>query len=59
MTVVLPTREVADTIGPIVDCVLGLDGLVDQVLVVDAASEDGTADLAASATAPRCTRSPS
>jgi glucosyl-3-phosphoglycerate synthase len=46
VTVVLPTREVADTIGPIVDCVLGLDGLVDQVLVVDAASEDGTADLA-------------
>ena len=46
VTVVLPTREVADTVGPIVDCVLGLDGLVDQVLVVDAASEDGTADLA-------------
>ena len=47
MTVVLPTREVADTIGPIVDVRLGLDGLVDQVVVVDAASEDGTADLAA------------
>jgi glucosyl-3-phosphoglycerate synthase len=46
VTVVLPTREVADTIGPIVDCVLGLEGLVDQVLVVDSASEDGTADLA-------------
>jgi glucosyl-3-phosphoglycerate synthase len=46
VTVVLPTREVADTIGPIVDCVLGLHGLVDQVLVVDSASEDGTADLA-------------
>jgi glucosyl-3-phosphoglycerate synthase len=48
VSVVLPTREVADTIGSIVDCVLGLDGVVDQVLVVDAASEDGTADLAAS-----------
>jgi glucosyl-3-phosphoglycerate synthase len=46
VTVVLPTREVADTIGPIVESLLGLRGLVDQVLVVDAASEDGTADLA-------------
>jgi glucosyl-3-phosphoglycerate synthase len=46
--VVLPTREVADTIGPIVERLLSLGGLVDQVLVVDAASEDGTAELAAS-----------
>jgi len=45
---VLPTREVADTIGPIVERLLSLDGLVDQVLVVDAASRDGTADIAAS-----------
>ncbi len=48
VTVVLPTREVADTIGPIVERLLSLDGLVDQVLVVDAASQDGTADIAAS-----------
>jgi glucosyl-3-phosphoglycerate synthase len=48
VTVVLPTREVADTIGPIVERLLGLDGLVDQVLVVDAASQDGTAEIAAS-----------
>jgi glucosyl-3-phosphoglycerate synthase len=47
VTVVLPTREVADTIGPIVESLLALSDLVDQVLVVDAASEDGTADLAA------------
>jgi glucosyl-3-phosphoglycerate synthase len=47
VTVVLPGREVADTVGPIVDVLTGLGGLVDQVLVVDAASEDGTADVAA------------
>lgn len=46
VTAALPTREVADTVGPIVEALLGLDGLVDQVLVVDAASEDGTADRA-------------
>ena len=37
VTVVLPTREVSDTIGPIVERLLSLDGLVDQLLVVDAA----------------------
>jgi glucosyl-3-phosphoglycerate synthase len=47
VTVVLPTREVADTIGRIVEQLQGLDGLVDQILVVDAASEDGTAEVAA------------
>jgi glucosyl-3-phosphoglycerate synthase len=47
-TVVLPTREVADTVGPIVERLLSLEGLVDQVLVVDAASQDGTAEIAAS-----------
>jgi glucosyl-3-phosphoglycerate synthase len=47
-TVVLPTREVADTIGPIVERLWSLDGVVDQVLVIDAASEDGTAEIAAS-----------
>ena len=44
---VLPTREVADTIGPIVDELRTLRGLIDQILVVDAASEDGTAKIAA------------
>ena len=45
VTVVLPAREVADTIGPIVETLTGLN-LIDQVVVVDAASEDGTADRA-------------
>src|SRR3954451_14882721 len=47
VTVVLPAREVADTIGPIVERLLGLGDLVDQLLVVDAGSADGTAELAA------------
>ena len=47
VTVVLPAREVADTIGPIVESLLALSGLVDQVLVVDAASDDATAARAA------------
>src|SRR5260370_3380943 len=49
VTVILPTRQVAGTIGPILDTVARLNersGLVDQVLVVDADSRDGTADLA-------------
>jgi glucosyl-3-phosphoglycerate synthase len=47
VTVVLPAREVADTIGPIVERLLGLGDLIDQLLVVDAASADGTAEIAA------------
>ena len=47
VTVVLPAREVADTIGPIVERLLGLGDLVDQLLVVDAGSGDGTAEIAA------------
>ena len=47
ITVVLPTREVADTIGPIVERLRGLAPLIDQILVVDAASGDGTAEIAA------------
>jgi glucosyl-3-phosphoglycerate synthase len=46
VTVVLPTREVADTIGEIVGALHSLGDLIDQVLVVDAASKDGTADVA-------------
>jgi glucosyl-3-phosphoglycerate synthase len=48
VTVVLPTREVADTIGPIVERLWSLEGLIDQILVVDAASQDGTAEIASS-----------
>ena len=49
LTVVLPSREVADTVGEIVERILGLDGLVDQVLVVDADSADGSAEIARAA----------
>jgi glucosyl-3-phosphoglycerate synthase len=49
LTVVLPAREVADTVGPIVERILGLEGLVDQVLVVDADSADGTGAVARAA----------
>jgi glucosyl-3-phosphoglycerate synthase len=49
VTLILPAREVAGTIGPILDTVARLNertGLVDQVLVIDADSADGTADIA-------------
>jgi glucosyl-3-phosphoglycerate synthase len=46
VTVVLPAREVAATIGPTVERLQSLEGLVDQILVVDAASRDGTAEIA-------------
>jgi glucosyl-3-phosphoglycerate synthase len=38
---------VADTIGQIVERLQTLGGLIDQILVVDAESHDGTADIAA------------
>lgn len=47
VTVVLPAREVADTIGRIVEQLQSLGGLIDQILVIDAASKDGTAEIAA------------
>ena len=46
ITAMLPTREVADTIGAIIERLNSLHPLIDQILVVDAASEDGTADIA-------------
>jgi glucosyl-3-phosphoglycerate synthase len=49
LTVVLPAREVADTVGTIVERILALDGLVDQVLVVDADSADRSAEIARAA----------
>ncbi|HTT50157.1 MAG TPA: glucosyl-3-phosphoglycerate synthase [Streptosporangiaceae bacterium] len=48
-TVIFPTRNVADTIGPVLATVARLNeqsGLVDQVIVVDADSADGTVDIA-------------
>jgi glucosyl-3-phosphoglycerate synthase len=47
VTVILPAREVADTIGPTVERLLALGDLIDQLLVVDAASEDGSGERAA------------
>jgi glucosyl-3-phosphoglycerate synthase len=48
-TLIFPARNVAGTIGEILDVVNGLrarTGLPDQVIVVDADSPDGTADIA-------------
>jgi glycosyltransferase involved in cell wall biosynthesis len=49
VAVILPAREVAETIGPILDRLLPLrdGGLIDELLVVDADSADGTAGVAA------------
>jgi glucosyl-3-phosphoglycerate synthase len=51
IAVVLPAREVAVTIGPIVTCVRDLQsmGLIDEAIVVDSASRDGTGEIAAAA----------
>ncbi len=48
VSVVLPTRGVAGTIGAVLDALrpLAAAGLVDELVVVDAASPDGTADVA-------------
>jgi glucosyl-3-phosphoglycerate synthase len=45
---ILPARETADTIGPVLDALLPLRsaGLLDELVVVDADSRDGTADIA-------------
>jgi glucosyl-3-phosphoglycerate synthase len=51
VAVVLPAREVAASIGPIAQCVAELlrTGLIDEAVVVDSASLDGTAEIAAAA----------
>jgi len=51
VSVIVPARETASTIGTVVAVLAELRevGLVDEVLVVDAASSDGTAALAAAA----------
>lgn len=51
VSVCLPAKECAGTVVPIVERLLQLRqaGVLDQVLVVDAASEDGTAERAAAA----------
>jgi glucosyl-3-phosphoglycerate synthase len=50
VSAVLPAREVAATVGAIVDAIrslLDLAPLVDQLLVIDADSSDGSAEVAA------------
>ncbi len=51
VAVVLPAREVAATIGPIAERTARLldAGLLDEVLVVDSCSQDGSAQIAAAA----------
>jgi hypothetical protein len=51
IAVVLPAREVAPTIGAIARCVADLQeaGLIDEAIVIDSASTDGTAEIAAAA----------
>jgi glucosyl-3-phosphoglycerate synthase len=51
VAVVLPAREVAGSIGAIAECVaeLRMAGLIDEALVIDSASQDGTAEIAAAA----------
>jgi glucosyl-3-phosphoglycerate synthase len=51
ISVCVPARECADTIVPIVETLVALreSGAVDQVAVIDAASADGTAELAVAA----------
>jgi glucosyl-3-phosphoglycerate synthase len=49
VTLILPTRNVATTLGFILKTVTGLNdrtGLIDQVVVVDADSRDGTQEIA-------------
>lgn len=46
VTVVLPALNEAITIGGIVSALQQLDGLIDQILVIDGSSTDGTADRA-------------
>jgi glucosyl-3-phosphoglycerate synthase len=48
VSVVLPARDVADTVGAVVGALVPLErlGLIDELLVLDAASEDGTAAVA-------------
>lgn len=49
VSVVLPARDCADTVGSVVERIAAAEGLVDQILVVDGGSSDGTADVAAAA----------
>ena len=49
VAVVLPARNVASTIGRVVDTLLPIQarGVIDELVVIDAASSDGTTEIAA------------
>src|SRR5580658_6908630 len=51
VSVCLPARDCADTIAPIVATLAGLRerGAIDQLVVIDGGSRDGTAQIAADA----------
>jgi len=49
VSVVLPARDCADTVGTVVERIAALDGLVDQILVVDGNSSDDTMAVATAA----------
>lgn len=51
VSLILPAREVASTVGPIARVAAGLRdaGLIEEILLVDAASRDGTAAVARAA----------
>ncbi|HTZ85992.1 MAG TPA: glucosyl-3-phosphoglycerate synthase [Solirubrobacteraceae bacterium] len=51
IALLLPAREVAETIGEVLGCATALSaaGLLDEVIVIDAGSRDGTAEIASSA----------
>ena len=49
VSVVLPARDCADTVGSVVERIAALDGLVDQILVVDGNSSDDTMAVATAA----------
>jgi len=46
VSVILPTRDVATTLPHVLDALEPLTDLIDELLVVDADSRDGTADIA-------------
>ena len=54
LSVVLPAKDVADTIGGVLDVLVPLRaaGVIDELVVVDAASEDGTGAVAAARDVP-------
>ena len=51
VSVVLPMRDVAATVGPIVEILAGLTdaGLIDELVAIDAGSADGSAGVASAA----------